>query len=237
MFTFSLPWHQEASFLRRPNRFVLEVFLLETAEVSMVHLHDPGRLEELLRPEARILLQKKDNPGRKTKYDVIAIENTEKDWVLVHSGFHSSIIQKFLLSEFSPLGKLKTIKPEITIGHSRLDFLLGSKNDRIWVEVKGCSLKDGAYGKFPDAPTIRGTKHIETLINCRLSGDRAALIFLITAPGVKYFTPFQDRDPKFAAAFWKAVEVGVEVYPLLFQFDKNHQELQYRNQILPIKNL
>jgi sugar fermentation stimulation protein A len=236
MYSYPIPWHQEAIFLNRPNRFVLTVEFRQTKRQEIVHLHDPGRLGELLLPNARILLQKSHSPNRKTAYDVIAIRNFQGDWVLVHSGFHSKIIKKILQSPcISPFGSVEKIQSEVQTGHSRLDFCLTKQAEKIWIEVKGCSLKDGLWGKFPDAPTLRGTKHVEELIALRKQGDRAAIIFLVTAPKVRYFTPFTERDPVFSTTFQAAVASGVEVYPLCFRYDKQSQTLLYTQKILPLK--
>ena len=61
-----------AVFLSRPNRFIAHV-LVEGEEV-VCHVKNTGRCRELLRPEARVWLEKGTNPKRKTAYDLVTVE-------------------------------------------------------------------------------------------------------------------------------------------------------------------
>ena len=59
-------------FVDRPNRFVAHV---ETAEgLQTVHVKNTGRCRELLLPGAPVYLERGTRPGRKTLYDLIAVE-------------------------------------------------------------------------------------------------------------------------------------------------------------------
>ena len=59
-------------FLSRPNRFVARVEV-DGAEVTC-HVKNTGRCRELLVPGARVYLESCGNPGRKTAFDLIAVE-------------------------------------------------------------------------------------------------------------------------------------------------------------------
>ena len=63
---------QKAVFIERPNRFIAYVEL--DGKKETVHVKNTGRCAELLRPGAVIYLQESDNPDRKTKWDLIAVE-------------------------------------------------------------------------------------------------------------------------------------------------------------------
>ena len=58
----------EGRFLDRPNRFIAHVEL--NGERVVCHVKNPGRCRELLIPGARVLLQRAENPARKTAYDL-----------------------------------------------------------------------------------------------------------------------------------------------------------------------
>ena len=47
----------KGSFIDRPNRFTV-LFKQENGNEDLAHLRDPGRLKELLRPNAKLLLRK-----------------------------------------------------------------------------------------------------------------------------------------------------------------------------------
>jgi len=215
--TAAIPHDAQGVFISRPNRF-LSLVNIDGSE-EKVHVHDPGRLTELLYPGNTVLVRRVEKEGRATSWDVIAAA-FEEQWVLVHSGYHRSISEMVLNDpEISPLGEVVDLKPEITVGHSRLDFVLTSDGVMTGVEVKGCTLARGGVALFPDAPTLRGTKHLETLLDMKNQGMRAVLLVLVLRTDVQTFAPNADTDPLFAEMFWKAVDAGVEVKPLVFRYD------------------
>lgn len=59
------------TFIDRPNRFIANVEIDGKAEVCNVK--NTGRCRELLKAGTRVIVQQSDNPGRKTKYDLIAV--------------------------------------------------------------------------------------------------------------------------------------------------------------------
>ncbi len=79
------------------------------------------------------------------------------------------------------------------------------------MEVKGCTLEKDGVVLFPDAPTLRGVKHIEELSHCLDEGYEAYIMILVQMSGVKYFTPNYDTHPEFGAALEKASQMGVKI--------------------------
>ena len=63
---------RKAEFVARPNRFVAQVLLDGVPET--VHVKNTGRCRELLTPGAAVYLAQGDNPNRKTRYDLVAVE-------------------------------------------------------------------------------------------------------------------------------------------------------------------
>lgn len=225
-------WDCVGTFVERPNRF-LAVYDVKTEDGSVlkkekVHVHDPGRLLELCYPGNKALLKRASGEHRKTKWDLLAAW-TESGWVFIHSAYHRYISEWVLNSDVSPFGEVELIKPEFKAGHSRLDFLLtkpdGSKTA---VEVKGCSLAIDGVALFPDAPTERGRRHINTLMELReTDGYTPAVMILVFRPDAKCFRPKADTDPKFAATFYDALENGLNVHLLQFQFNKEKKSIEY----------
>ncbi len=206
----------EAIFKKRLNKF-LGIVEIESIK-EKVHIHDPGRLEELLYSGNKVLLKNATNPLRKTKRDIVAAQNNDK-WVFVHSGYHGKIAYNILKSDISPFGKLDEIIPEVNFDGTRIDFLLKKDDRRIAVEVKGCTLSQNNVALFPDAPTLRGTRHLQKLIELLNKGFECAVIILIFREESKYFTPNEKMDKNFADIFWEAVKRGVKVFPILLRYD------------------
>ena len=67
---------------------------------------------------------------------------------------------------------------------------------------------------FPDAPTLRGIKHINELINCVEKGMGGYILFIVQLEGCRYFTPNVKTHPEFAQALKRACQKGVKVIAL-----------------------
>ncbi|WP_342304894.1 DNA/RNA nuclease SfsA [Methanolobus sp. ZRKC5] len=224
----------EAILIERPNRFLAIVEIDDSGikKQEKAHVHDPGRLIDILYPGNRLLLRKASNPNRKTGWDVIA-GRIGDEWILINSAFHRQISQWVLENQvIDELKDIDNIIPEQKFGDSRLDFLLetnevegeekGKENvKRTWVEVKGCTLAENNIAMFPDAPTTRGKRHLEELIRAVDEGNDAAIIILVLRSDAGCFTPNWKIDPDFTKTMIQAVEKGVMIFPLQFIFENN----------------
>ena len=214
---------EEAKFVARPNRFLAHVEL--NGVVEKAHVHDPGRLRELLYPGNRVLVSRpsRGSANRKTSLDLL-FAFYDGDWILVNSALHRPISQKILsLPELSPFGAVKAVVPEVRFGTgTRFDYLLELDQGRsCYLEVKGCTLEDEVHrALFPDAPTLRGSRHLEELMEARSLGHEAALLFLILRPKARSFAPNAQCDPRFARLFWECVQGGVRVFMKKIAFKK-----------------
>ena len=160
-----VPWDSQGTLKSRPNRFLAIVDIEQNGTVlkdQKVHVRDPGRLKELLYPGNKVLVKHRPGENRKTQWEIIAA--LDDDWILINSGYHRAISEAILRNpEISPFGKLDRLKAEVSVGHSRLDFMLEKDGQQIGLEIKGCTLEIREIALFPDAPTERGAKHVESL--------------------------------------------------------------------------
>ena len=197
----------KAQFLSRPNRFIARV-MLDTEEVT-VHVKNTGRCKELLMPGAAVYLSESDNPNRKTRYDLIAVE---KGNLLINmdSQAPNKVFEEWVeTGAFLP--NLTKIKPEYTHGDSRFDFYLEQGDKKHLVEVKGVTLEENGVVRFPDAPTERGVKHIHGLMAAREEGFECWLCFVIQMSPVSYLEPNDVTHPAFGEALRTAAASGVHV--------------------------
>ena len=210
-----------AVFLERKNRFVAVVEMDGCRE--RVHVADPGRLRELLYPGNAILVRRAERAsGRKTLWSLMAGMG-ENGWVLLNTFLHRRIAENLLQDpSISPFGKLAAMRAEVTPSgcSSRFDFMLRPEGgERVWLEVKGCTLRKGALALFPDAPTTRGARHLRELGALAGKGEICAVMFLVFPEGVQCFAPNEEMDPDFSMAFRNAVASGVSVHPVGLSFD------------------
>ena len=173
----AIPKLQKGLFQERPNRFKAIIKYKEKLEEA--HVHDPGRLKELLLPDAEVLFT---NSNGKLKYYIKAVKIGE-EWILIDSALHSKIAMEVFkhLDEFKDV---KEIKKEVKIGKSRIDFTM----DGVPLEVKGCSLVIDGLGLFPDAPTERGTRHVNEIIE-----HEGIILFLVFRKAEKLFKAELDK--------------------------------------------
>ena len=198
----------EGIFISRPNRFIAHVEVAGAAEVC--HVKNTGRCAELLIKGTRVWLQRADNPDRKTKYDLIAVQKGE---LLINM---DSQAPNKAAAEFIPrlYDNVSLVKPEAKHGDSRYDFYIEAGERRIFMEVKGVTLEESGTALFPDAPTQRGVKHLRGLMNCIEEGYEAAVLFVIQMKGVHEFRTNVRTHPEFGEALRSAAEAGVQIYAM-----------------------
>lgn len=192
-------------FIDRPNRFIAHVSINSVSQVC--HVKNTGRCKELLTENAVVYLQQPDNPARKTKYDLIAVE---KGNLLINmdSAAPNKAAAEYLRKIF---GENALIKPEKTYGSSRIDFYVEANGEKWLIEVKGVTLEENGHAFFPDAPTERGVKHINELCKAVKEGFNACILFIIQMKGITAFSPNDKTHPEFGAALRKAEKEGVKI--------------------------
>ena len=202
---------KKAAFIERINRFVAKVMC--DGKETVVHVKNTGRCRELLLPGATVYLTAPDSPGRKTKYDLVAVEKVTDSGVLtinMDSQAPNDIAQEWLLRE-KPFGEGAVIRREVFFGDSRFDFMIENSNSRTYLEVKGVTLEENGVASFPDAPTERGVKHIRELIKCKEAGFGAYILFIIQMKGVRLLVPNDATHKAFGDALRDASAAGVNI--------------------------
>lgn len=190
-----------AEFLRRLNRFVGEVKLGDS--FLKVHIADTGRLKEILTEGREVYIQKAKN--LKTDGKLIAAK-MEDGIILLNTSFHPKIA-KSVIQDYLFKGKEIYLKSEFRYRGSRIDFLV---DGRFLIEVKGCNLKKDELCLFPDAPTSRGVRQINHLVESIEEGYKPILLILAFRECSCFF-PNLLTDRNFYQSFKKAVERGLEV--------------------------
>jgi len=199
---FEIPNLMKGIFISRPNRFIGEIKY--KGRIETAHIHDPGRLKELLIEGVEVLFT---HSKGKLKYYIKAVK-TKNEWVLIDTAIHSRIAQKVfkILPEFS---NVKELRREVKIGKSRLDFLL----DDVPLEVKGVTLVKDGIALFPDAPTERGARHLKEII------DHNGILFFLIFRKAKSFLPNIEMDPKFSRNLSEARKKNIKIFAVQIHFD------------------
>lgn len=125
---------EKATFISRPNRFVANVDI--NGKIETVHVKNTGRCKELLLPGCKVILEKSENPNRKTKYDLIAVYKENLGLVNIDSQAPNKVVKEWLESRPELFNDITLLKPEYTYGKSRIDFYLECGKRKIFIEVK-----------------------------------------------------------------------------------------------------
>ena len=193
-------------FLSRPNRFIAHIEI--DGAVEICHVKNTGRCRELLVPGYTVWCQRSDNPNRKTKFDLIAVQKGDR-LINMDSQAPNKAAGEWLRG--GGLGEISELRPEVKHGDSRYDFSFLKDGKRCFLEVKGCTLEEDGVCAFPDAPTERGAKHIRGLTEAAQAGYGAYILFVIQMSDVKYIRPHDETDPAFGAALREAAQNGVHI--------------------------
>lgn len=204
-------------FVERPNRFVVHARLESDGREVVAHLADPGRLRELLLPDARMGLRPEPpSSTRKTRWTAMLVEAPEEDageWVSVNTTLPNRLVGRALeegaLDEFA---KWRLVRREVAFGSSRLDFLLEDASQRrMYVEAKSVTLVEDGTALFPDAVTARGARHVDELVRAVGEGHEAAVLFVLQRPDARRIVAAQAIDPVFAETLARAQSAGVRI--------------------------
>jgi len=214
-------------FLERPNRYLARVKI--DGEEVKAHVPDPGRLPGLMIPGRQVRLVYNPGPKRKTDYSLVLVRHGSI-WVSVYPVFANKLVEKEL-SEFrlSCLSGYNNLNREVKWGKSRFDFQVNFPEVKAFIEVKSVSLVKNGEGRFPDAPTERGVKHLRELIDQKNEGLRAIVIFVSQRSDTRSITSNDEIDPVFGEWLKKAFLAGVELYAYNCKVTKN--TVSIKNQI------
>lgn len=198
---------RSGTFLERPNRFIAYIDLEGHRET--VHVKNTGRCAELLKSGVTVYVQESDNPQRKTRWDLIAVEKGER-MVNMDSQIPNKVVEEWL-KKGHLFRDITRIQPEYTYGSSRFDLYVEADGRRIFIEVKGVTLEENQVVRFPDAPSERAVKHVEELQAAVEEGYETYVFFVIQMKDVRYFTPNMDTHPAFGEALRRAAKAGVHI--------------------------
>lgn len=225
---FTYQWTR-GRFIERPNRFIARVEIGGNSE--RVHVPNTGRLRELLLPGTEVLVSGHRSDHRSTAYSLRLVRQGGH-WVCIDSASANTVTEEALARGWiTELSGYTSFRREVTAGNSRFDFLLSGERP-CWVEVKGVTLVENGWAAFPDAPTQRGRRHIEELIERRRAGEDAAVLFIVQNPSGRVFRPHHETDPAFALLIRRAARWGVRV--LAYRLTVNEREMTVADR-LPVR--
>lgn len=190
-----------AFFIERPNRFIAHC-LNQQGEVIVAHVKNTGRGKEVLLPGAKVAVAYTPSLKRKTDYDLIAVKKGD-NWFNIDSQLPNRLALEGILSGTiqlpSLIGKIVKFKREVRYRQSIFDIYLETDSgQKVFVEVKGMTLENKGIGAFPDAPTLRGLKHVKELVEARQEGYETYVLFIAQFEHLHLATINEAMQPELA---------------------------------------
>lgn len=205
-----------ARFVDRPNRFIVRANIEPEGDLITAHLPDPGRLKELLVEGTQIFVRSAEmGSGRKTAWTAALVSAPSGALVSLDTTLPNHLIRVALEQEaVDELAGWALDRPEVPIGRSRFDFLLqNATGEQLVLEVKSVTMVQRNVGLFPDAPTERGTRHLQKLIEItERPGWHAAVLFVAQRIDAEEITAAAGIDPVFARTLDEARASGVRIF-------------------------
>jgi sugar fermentation stimulation protein A len=223
---------QPGILIRRYKRFLADVKMPDGSLLT-VHCPNSGSMLGCSEPGSPVMLSRSDNPARKYPHTLEMVRSGNA-WIGVNTSLTNKLVREALengvVEEF---GRPDVIIQEVkTSDNTRLDFLLERKGRRIFMEVKNCSLAEKRTAMFPDAVTVRGTKHLRELAALKQQGHGAAVFFCIQRRDADRFLPARHIDPVYAETLVKVAKEGVLV--IAYQAEVSPREITIARR-LPVK--
>ena len=199
----------KGNLIKRYKRFFVDVLL--NKEIVTAHCPNTGSMKGLLKEGNDVYLLKNNDPKRKLKYglEIIKVQN---NLVGVNTHMANKIVSHGLSNNLiNELKNIDTIKPEVFFNkETRFDFLVEKNKQKSFVEVKNVTLfRDKKTAEFPDAITLRGSKHLLTLIDAIKKGYKSYLIFLVQVQNMENFKIARDIDIEYYKNYLIAKKAGV----------------------------
>ena len=201
---------REAIFLRRLKRFSALVEMEGKEEIA--YLPNTGRIWELLTPGQQVFVVRRNGFRRKTSWDLYLFPSAKSLVWADPRAANSLVFDALKDGFFSQFQEFRSVYREVNFKGSRFDFLLVSDDQKYLLEAKSVTSVQEGRALFPDAPTRRGTRQLEGLMEAKKEGYGAGIVFIIQREDACVFSPNGEIDPQFSDALYRTAEAGIGIY-------------------------
>ena len=211
--------------LKRYKRFFMDI-KVNNKKIT-AHCPNTGSMMGLLDKGNEVWLTKNDDPNRKLKY-TLEIIRVKKSLIGINTHRANRIVEHALKNKLiNEFNEVKLIKPEFKFSDdTRFDFLC----DKKILEVKNVTLsRKKKIAEFPDAVTLRGTKHLIRLVNSLKKNYDPYVLFLTQIQGIEYFKIAKDIDYNYYKNYLMAKKAGVNF--LAYRCELNSKEIKIEKKI------
>ena len=219
----------QGTLIKRYKRFFVDIKYQN--KTITAHCPNTGSMMGLLNLGNKVLFSQSDDPKRKLKY-TLQIINVNGELVGINTHLTNKIVLEALKKKkIKSLINFTDIKTEIKFSDkTRFDFLISNYKKKCYLEVKNVTLvRQNNIAEFPDAITLRGTKHFKELISAKKKGYGSYILYLIQREDCKFFKIAKDIDEEYKNTFDAALKNGVKI--LCYDCKLNNEEIRINKQI------
>ena len=214
----------QGNLIKRYKRFLADV-RMDNDEIITAHCPNTGTMLSCSTTGSRVCLSISDNPKRKYPFTLEMVEDNST-WVGVNTARTNKLVAESLAQgQIAEFDDIKAVKTEIkTSDHTRLDLQVVHGESSTFIEVKNCSLAVDRWAMFPDAVTVRGTKHLHELMRLSQQGQKTCIFFLVQRTDADQFCPASHIDDVYSNTLQQAAAAGVMV--LVYQAEVSPEKIE-----------
>lgn len=205
---------QPARLIQRYKRFLADV-ALPNGDIITVHCPNTGSMKNCLLPDGPCWYSTSTSAARKYPQTLEIVTTPQGHLAGINTARANGLVECAITAGvITELRSYTSMRREVVYGNekSRIDFLLENESGKCYVEVKNVTLMEGdGQGLFPDAVSERGSKHLRELMQMKLEGHRAVLLFCVQHTGIQWVEPADLIDPVYGKTLREAIAQGVEV--------------------------
>ncbi|CAM2913142.1 DNA/RNA nuclease SfsA [Propionibacterium acidifaciens] len=207
-------------------------------EEVQCHCPTTGRIGDLDLRNVACLVSPSSDPKRRTRYTVEAVsaddpDDPDKRWIGINQVLSNRLVEFFLQTHQldDVVASCDEIHREVTLGASRLDFLIGSTYLEVKTPLTAIQVPYGDQIRTrpvkPLESTDRFVKHVRELGGSLAEHERAVLLMVyqyeVTKPKKR---PASAHAKEVRAAIVDAIEKGVQFFEITMRFNPDGVELK-----------
>ena len=199
--------------IKRYKRFLADIEL-DSGRVITAHTPNTGSMLGCCEPGSRVWLSDSGNPDRKYPLSWELVETAPGILVGINTGLPNKLVEEGIRNGMiRELQGYAGIRREVRYGaeNSRIDLLLeDAAKPACFVEVKNVTLARDGTGYFPDAVSVRGSKHLRELAEVVAAGKRGIILFCVQRKDVSEVRPADTIDRTYGSTLRQVIDSGVE---------------------------
>lgn len=212
-----MPLFYPASLLKRYKRFLADI-RLPCGSALTIHCPNTGSMKNCVLPGTPCWYSVSDSKTRKYPQTLEIVTTPGGHLAGINTARTNDLVEQALREGvITELRGYQTQRREVVYGSekSRIDFLLDQHSEGLrpcYLEVKNVTLMEAeGEGFFPDAVSLRGSKHLRELMEMVAQGHRAVLLFCVQHTGIKSVRAAAHIDIVYSTTLQAARAAGVEV--------------------------